>query len=198
MDLTIKSIGARELSLIKKTYKDAPSVSEEHKKSVTTRAAKGSDENIKYDANLFRISRANAVAYKEFNVTKINKRGKRQTRVLGIDRLSIHNMTVKQAQKKKQYSPTGGKGKKISNHIGFWFRKNTMNPEIPTTAIARAIQDEKKLNIIYIDLKQQYAMETNEAVRKTYVSETSDQAVEIVGKLNMILSINAEESGSRT
>lgn len=76
---------------------------------------KPSDESIKYDANNFGMTRANAVTYKDYNVTKINKRGKRQSRVLGIDRLSVHNMTVKQAQRKNKYSPTGGKGKKISN-----------------------------------------------------------------------------------
>lgn len=69
-----------------------------------------------------------------------------------------------------------------------------MNPEIPTSAIGRVSQDEKKLNIIYIDLKQAYAAETNEAIRKTYVCETADVAVEIVTKLNMLIAINAEEN----
>ena len=81
---------------------------------------------MKFDPTRFHFSRSKAVAYKEYRVTKINKRGKRQIRVLGIDRLSIHNMTEKQAKKKKQYSPTGGKGKQMVNHIKFWFKTNNL------------------------------------------------------------------------
>jgi hypothetical protein len=98
MDLTIASIGANELRLIKKEYMDSPAIVEEERKEGPKHAKPGDE---KFDPSLFRIPRSQAVAYKEYKVTKINNRGKRQVRVLGIDRLNIHNMTVKEAKQKK-------------------------------------------------------------------------------------------------
>jgi hypothetical protein len=79
------------------------------------------------------------------------------------------------------------------NHIKFWFKTKPMNTEIPTTNIARVSQDQNKLNIIYIDLKEGDKSSEGDGSRKTYLCESTDQAIEIVGKLSLILALNAED-----
>ena len=46
----------------------------------------------------FLFGSISAARYQEFLVTKINRRGKRQTRVLGIDGFNIYNVRKSQAK----------------------------------------------------------------------------------------------------
>lgn len=66
------------------------------------KSTSGDTEEVKTEGQRkeedFLFGNVSAAKYQEFNVVKINKRGKKQVRVLGIDGFNIYNIRKKKAK----------------------------------------------------------------------------------------------------
>lgn len=82
------------------------------------KSASGDPEEVKTEGQRkeedFLFGNVSAAKYQEFNVVKINKRGKKQVRVLGIDGFNIYNIRKKKAKE----DPIMGSSFQGSNAVG--------------------------------------------------------------------------------
>lgn len=186
MNLTIDSVGTTQLRLCKKTYADAPVETAPPVKPRRETLYK-EDEEVKYDPTRFNLTRAQACAYKEFEVIKVNHRNKRQRRILGIDQLCLYNLTKAQAQQALRQRE--GKAKNVMrNKLEGLFRNITHHPEIPISNVL-AVQQMKDLKTFTIDYSEDGARKS-----KLYETDNSQTAAEIVAKISKLMMLNISDN----
>ncbi|OMJ91516.1 hypothetical protein SteCoe_5886 [Stentor coeruleus] len=182
IDFPISSLTGEELRLYKKIYKDTPADIQGIKKDIHILR---NDDEVRYDPTRFNMSRAQACAYKEYEVIKVNNKNKKQKRILGINQLRVFNMTVEQAkQAVKEKAVNDGSKKLFKTKIASFFKSITQHPEIPIVNIHNVYQDPKNLMCLYIDYT-----ENNIRKRKLYETEKSSISAEIVAKISKLMTL---------
>ena len=182
MDLPVTSLSTNELKLYKKVYADTPAEVQSIRKEIPLFRE---EENVRYDPSRFHMSRAQACAYKEYEVIKINKKNKRQKRILGINQLRLFNMTVAQSkQAVKEKAITESAKKIFKKKFASIFKSVTQHPEIPIANIFNVQQDIKNLCCMYIDYN-----EFNLKKRKYFETEKSAMTAEIVAKISKLMTL---------
>ena len=120
-------------------------------------------EEVKYDPNLFYMTKAQACAYKAYKVTKYNRRGRAQKRVLGIDQLRLYNLTQAQAAKQEVTRATGANVNIMRNKFKAIYRSVTHRPEILISSVLEVGQEQRNLNFLHIEY-----LDNNIKKRKLY------------------------------
>ena len=130
------------------------------------------------------ISVAQACAYKEYEVIHVNKKNKKQKRILGINQLRIFNMTV--AQSKKAVKERVGAEEKgvFSKKIASIFKKTSKRPEILIASIQNVQLDTNNPSNFFINY-------TENSMGKLKVFETEKPlvAIEIVAKISKLMTL---------
>ena len=180
MDLKVSSLTTDELKLYRKIYADTPTMIETNKKEVPL--LKEIDDVI-YDRSRFNMTRAQASAYKEYEVIKTNAKGKRQKRILGINQLMLYNMTVKQAKDKLIKEKKTERGIMMQKFMSM-LRPVTQHSQIPISQVHCVEQDLKNHSCLYIEYT-----EGGTKKRKLYETEKSSIAVEIISKIDKLISL---------
>ncbi|OMJ67253.1 hypothetical protein SteCoe_35633 [Stentor coeruleus] len=184
IDFPVDSLTAEELRLYKKIYKDTPADYQGIKKEVPVIRE---DDEVRYDPIRFNMSRAQACAYKEYEVIKINHKNKRQKRILGINQLRLFNMTVKQAKQAVKEKAVNEQSKKLlKTKIASLFKSITQHPEIPISNIQNIYQDSKNLSFFYLEYT-----ENNIKKKKIYETEKSSISAEIVAKISKLMTLSS-------
>ena len=182
MDLPVLSLSTNEFRLYKKVYADTPAEIQSIRKEIPLFRE---EENVKYDPLRFHMSRAQACAYKEYEVIKINKKNKRQKRILGINQLRVFNMTIAQSkQAVKEKAITESAKKIFKKKLASIFKSVTQHPEIPIANIFSVQQDPKNLCSMYIEYS-----ELNLRKRKYFETEKSAITAEIVAKISKLMTL---------
>lgn len=182
MDLPVSSLSTEELRLYKKRYADTPAESLSVRKEIPLYRE---DEEARYDPSRFHISRAQACAYKEYEVVKINKKNKKQKRILGINQLRLFNMTEAQSKQAVKEKAIPESSKKIfKKKFASIFKSVTQHPEIPIENILSVQQDTKNLSCLSIEY-----FENGIKKRKHFETEKSSIAMEIVAKISKLITM---------
>lgn len=186
LDLQIQALGTTELKLCKKVYADTPVGRTLIKKEMPI-VKEG--EDMKYDPLRFHMTKAQACAYQEYPIIKVNRRGKRQKRILGIDQIRLYNMTEAMAKAALKGKASGTASHVMRKKLAGIFKSITHHPEIPIATIHKVVQDTKNLHCFYIEYT-----EDNQRKRKLYEAETSASAAEIMAKIHKLMTLNVSEA----
>ncbi|CAG9329334.1 unnamed protein product [Blepharisma stoltei] len=190
MNFTVSTLRTNELWLCKKNYKDSPIISEPAKKIHSEITKEHEEDHENYKPSMFNMSKSQACAYKEYIVIKVNKWGRKQKRILGIDQLRLYNMTESQAKQAiKQHALTSSAKNVLFMKFQGLYKSVTHHPEIPISSIQRIDQDHSNLACFHIEY-----IEDNELKRKLYETESSAIASEIIAKILKIMSMNAADN----
>ena len=182
MDLKISSLTTDELKLYSKVYADTPSPSKIVKSLAPLKEPEG---EVVYDGPRHNMTVAQASAYKEYEVIKTNRKGKRQKRILGINQIRLHNMTVAQAKQKLKEKAIGDQGKHVFRaKLKSIFESITHHPTIDISSIYCIEQDTKNLCCFYIDY-----IERGTKKKKLYETEKSSITVEIISKITKLMQL---------
>lgn len=182
IDFPVDSLMAEDLRLYKKIYKDTPADYQGIKKEIPIIRE---DDEVRYDPTRFNMSRAQACAYKEYEVIKINHKNKRQKRILGINQLRLFNMTIKQAKQAVKEKAVNEQSKKLfKTKIASFFKSITQHPEIPISNVQNVYQDSKNLSFFYLEYT-----ENNIKKKKVYETEKSSISAEIVAKITKLMTL---------
>jgi hypothetical protein len=180
MDLKLKNLNTTKLILHKKQFLDT----EQTETNLTAKRHPSESEDIKQNSNISNMTRSEACRYKEYMVTKINRRGKRQNRVLGIDQLKIYNMSRSQAA---EFQPRN----KLFTDDTFLGRLKRMMKGLPKrTGMSIEQVQSVKLDIkdpktFYVTLRKE-----GELVKTCFIADNRQIAEEIVSKINYIKKLN--------
>jgi hypothetical protein len=90
-DSNIKSLNVSDIELKPKTYADTPSMPSGDSNKERRKITSSHNNNERPDIDSFMYNDHTAATLQEWVVIKINQRGKRQERLMGIDQLFIHN-----------------------------------------------------------------------------------------------------------
>lgn len=181
MDLKIESLDTNELKLYRKVYADMPSPTKNIKSAAPL---KEPESEAIYDASRYNMTVAQASAYKEYEVIKTNRKGKRQKRILGINQLRLHNMTVAQAKQKLKEKALGNRDNVFRKKIKSMFESVTQHAAIEISSILCIKQDTKNYCCFYIDY-----VESGKKKKKLYETEKSMITVEIISKINKLMQL---------
>ncbi|CDW71590.1 UNKNOWN [Stylonychia lemnae] len=146
----------------------------------------------------FLFGSISAAKHQEFVVTKINRRGKRQTRVLGIDGFNIYNIRKSQAkaglggQSVDVTMPTEKEKKRGSFFSGF-LGKKLLGVKRKARAI-NTIDEIIKINNQTISIVFLEKSGTKKAI--VYECLSADNCSEIIAKLNFLRHANSNISAS--
>mmetsp|Transcript_10582 Transcript_10582/g.10600 ORF Transcript_10582/g.10600 Transcript_10582/m.10600 type:complete len:308 (+) Transcript_10582:590-1513(+) len=187
LDLHVQALGTTELKLCRKVYVDTPVERVFIKKELPV-VKEVNEEEMKFDPLRFHLTKAQACAYQEFPIIKVNRRGKRQKRILGIDQIRLYNMTETMAKAAIKGKASGTAQHVMRKKFAGIFKSITHHPEIPIATIHLVEQDEKNLNCLWIDYT-----EDNVKKRKMYEAETAANAVEIIAKIMKLMTLNVSE-----
>lgn len=137
----------------------------------------------------FLFGSISAAKYQEFNVIKINKRGKRQSRVLGIDGFNIYN--IRKARAKEDSSNVGAAA------IGGSFEKKKTGSFIADFLTKKLLGDKRKARPInsIIDIKK--VKDNSSAIEIVFVEKNTTKGIvyeclsrdnqsEIIAKINFL------------
>jgi hypothetical protein len=182
MDLLVSALGTNEVKLTRRPYIDEPSQPIAESRRRETRLP--SDDEVKFDPQRFHMTKAQACAYKEYEVIKVNRRGKRQRRVVGIDQLRIYNMTKDQAKQliKQKSSPTSRQV--MLKKLQGLFYSITHHPEIPIPNVLSVIQDQARPQCFVLEYR-----EGNSVKHKLYETDSSAVGAEIVAKISKLIQL---------
>lgn len=182
MNLPVSALGTNEVKLSRRPYIDEPvqQIAESRRRD----ARLPSDDEVKFDPQRFHMTKAQACAYKEYEVIKVNRRGKRQRRVVGIDQLRIYNMTKDQAKQliKQKSSPTSRQV--MLKKLQGLFYSITHHPEILIPDVQSVKQDEAKPQCFVLEYR-----ESGSNKRKLYETDSSAIAAEIVAKISKLIQL---------
>jgi hypothetical protein len=178
MDLPVSSLTTYDLKLYKKIYVDSPIKAESIKKKTNS-----IEEDVIYDPLIFHMSSSQACVYKEYEVIKINRKGKKQKRILGINQLTLFNMTLAQSKSKLKEKVVAN-GCHLTKKIVSMFKSITQHPEIPMYCIHDIRQDHQNLSRFYIDYT-----EAGFKKRKFYETQKSSITAEIIAKVTKLMSL---------
>mmetsp|Transcript_13289 Transcript_13289/g.24932 ORF Transcript_13289/g.24932 Transcript_13289/m.24932 type:complete len:513 (-) Transcript_13289:5035-6573(-) len=182
MNLPVSALGTNEVKLSRRPYIDEPTqpVAESRRRE----ARLPSEDEVKFDPQRFHMTKAQACAYKEFEVIKVNRRGKRQRRVLGIDQLRIYNMTKDQAKQliKQKSSPTSRQV--MLKKLQGLFYSITHHPEIPIPNVVSVKQDESKPQCFILEYREGHSNK-----HKLYETDSSANSAEIVAKISKLIQL---------
>ena len=182
MDLPVTSLTTDEIRLCKKKYADTPAETQSIRKEIPLFKE---EDNVKYEPSRFNMSRAQACAYKEYQVIKVNYKNKKQKRILGINQLRVFNMTVAQSKSAlKERAITESSKKIFKKKFASIFKSVTHHPEIPISSIHSVSQDQKNLCCFYVEYT-----ENNIRKKKYYETEKSSIAAEIIAKLTKLMTL---------
>jgi hypothetical protein len=182
MDVMVTDLRTEELKLYKKVYADTPIEVQSIKKEVPMSREDG---EVRFDPSRTFLSRAQACLYKEYEVIKQNKKGRKQKRILGIDQQRLYNMTEQQAkQPVKGKAPQEHDKKIFRQKIVSMFKAVTQHPEILISSIQSVQQDNKHLHCFIIEY-----IEAGVKKRKIYETEKSSISAEIVAKITTIMQL---------
>lgn len=182
MDMQICDLRTDDLKLYKKVYADTPAEVQTVKKEIPM-SREGNE--VRFDPSRTFLSRAQACLYKEYEVIKVNKKGRKQKRILGIDQQRLYNMTVEQAKQLVKGKALKDTEKQIfKKKLVSMFKAITQHPEILVSNIKSVEQDSKMLNCFIIEY-----FENNIKKRKIYETEKSSISAEIVAKITMIMAL---------
>lgn len=177
MDLKVKNLNTTRLILHRKQYLDI-----EQEKLDLDIKPDHPEADVVY--NSYKMTRSEACKYKEYIVTKINRRGKRQIRVLGIDQLKIHNMTQSQTldfqlRKRLFYDDTFlGRLKRMIKGLP----KRTGVKIDQILSVSQELQDLKNFVIVF--------QKEGNVINTYYVADSPQIAEEIVAKISYIKRLN--------
>lgn len=180
MDLKLKNLNTTKLVLHKKQFLDV----EQATTDLTAKRHPSESEDLKQNCNISNMTRSEACRYKEYMVTKINRRGKRQNRVLGIDQLKIYNMSRSQAA---EFQPRN----KLFYDDTFLGRLKRMIKGLPKRTgmsmeqVISVKLDIKDLKTFYVTLRK-----GGELVKTCFIADNRQIAEEIVSKITYIKKLN--------
>lgn len=182
MNVLVSDLRTNELKLYKKVYADMPVEVQTVKKEIPMSREDG---EVRFDPSRTFLSRAQACLYKEYEVIKTNKKGKKQKRILGIDQQRLYNMTEQQAKQPVKGKALQENDKKVfRKKLVSMFKAVTQHPEIMISSILNIQQDPKLLNCFNIEY-----VEAGVKKRKVYETEKSSICAEIVAKITIILQL---------
>lgn len=190
-NLTVDSINTNRLKLSRKTFIDSPAVVADISALRVKKDAIDLDEGVVYDPTKFNLTKAQACAYKEYEVIKYNSRGKKQERVLGIDQLCLYNLTKTQAQQELRQRETRNRSILRSKIEGLLYSV-TQEPEIPIAKLCNVRQIDNQRNCFEIEFKQE-----GEIKKKLYEASNYTIAAEIVAKIRKLIMLAASGKDSK-
>jgi len=176
------SVAQPEVLMRARTYADAPL---QRRAQPSTSFAEGSGAAEKKDTD-FVFSDVTASRYKEYPVVKVNKRGVRQDRVLGIDRQRLYNIARDTEENQDGFRGWGLKT--------MGFRSGSGGTKHPSHQI-RDILDASMCSDAPCDfvLRIKDALEFSRQKEYRYEAETNHDAAEIVAKLQYLMRLNKSQ-----
>ena len=160
----VQSLGVRELELQKRVYADSVK-----KVSILTKmagasaaAAKAIVPAARTDLEHIVYTETTAAVYQEWNVTKKNKFGRKQERVLGVDGKKVYN------SRRDKYSRSSAGVHRAQRHISSIRKVEILD------------NDRKTLRITWEDEREVYDIE--------YTCDTKRDCVEIAAKILFLIS----------
>ena len=196
LSLPLNESGMMEISLCVRTFADAP------QQQPLTRQASSNSQSSPHAARMagsearpedFIFSDVRASRYAEYNVIKVNHRGTRQARVLGIDRERFYNMATGMDAPK---DGTKGIGAAILRGVGLQSSDGTKRPyrNIRDLIGVRMVGPEEPCGLHVV-----FSEGIDEAGRKEYRYEASsgDEAAEIVAKLRHLIGMHQQQMQSK-
>ena len=197
LELPRNEANVPEIAVIPRAYADAPPPPK--RTDLSSRGGWGADASLggaqasmppepKVAATVdFVFSDVTAAQYKEYRVTKINKRGARQQRVLGIDRERFYNLSHSREDGQVASSFRDGALKFVG------LRQVNGGTKVPFRPMRDAIDahcvegEPRAIVVIFKDVQGTKAHK--------YEAESPTEAAEIVAKLNYLMDMHG---GSRT
>lgn len=128
----------------------------------------------------FLFGSISAAKHQEFYVTKINRKGKRQSRIFGIDGNNIYNCAAKKGQDINTGSTTFKK--KESSFISSFLPSKLFNVKRDIRPI-NTIEDVRKMDLKTFSITYS---DKNDRKQLVYECLTADNCAEILAKLNFL------------
>lgn len=161
----VQSLGVRELELQKRVYADSVKRISILTKALGTAAAataKAAVPTARTDLEHIVYTDTTAAVYQEWNVTKKNKFGRKQERVLGVDGKKVYN------SRRDKYSRSSTGVHRAQRHISSIRKVEILD------------NDRKTLRITWEDEREVYDIE--------YTCDTKRDCVEIAAKILFLIS----------
>ena len=158
----VQSLGVRELELRKRVYADSAKVAVSIKDKSGSAATKVTAPAARTDLEHIVYTDTSAVVYQEWNVTKKNKFGRKQERVLGVDGKKVYN------SRRDKYSRSSAGVHRAQRHISSIRKVEILD------------NDRRTLRITWEDEREVYDIE--------YTCDTKRDCVEIAAKILFLIS----------
>jgi SAPK-interacting protein 1 (Sin1), Pleckstrin-homology len=169
----VQSLGVRDLELQKRIYADSVKISFSSKVPGTNSAAATAKVALvaaRTDLEHIVYTDTTAAVYQEWNVTKKNKFGRKQERVLGVDGKKVYN------SKRDKYSRSAQGVHRAQRYISSIRKVEILD------------NDRKTLRITWEDEREVYDIE--------YTCDTKRDCVEIAAKILFLISPSTRKSNN--
>ena len=159
----VQSLGVQNLELQKRVYADSVKISVPVKATgASVTAAKVPVQAVRTDLEHIVYTDTTAAVYQEWNVTKKNKFGRKQERVLGVDGKKVYN------SRRDKYSRSSAGVHRAQRHISSIRKVEILD------------NDRRTLRITWEDEREVYDIE--------YSCDTKRDCVEIAAKILFLIS----------